>query len=70
MHDTLYLLGDVARMLNVQPHRIVYLFTSQKLAEVPMLGKRRVFGLDDVRRVAKELGLDWDSDEEQQEVAT
>ena len=68
MHEELYLLGDVARMLEVQPHRIVYLFTANKIAEVPMLGKRRVFAPDDVSRIAKELGVEWN--QTQQEVAS
>lgn len=57
MHENLYLLGDVARMLGVKPHRIVYLFTSNKISDVPMLGNRRVFSAADVSRVSKAFGI-------------
>lgn len=61
MKQNLYLLGDVARLLNVQRHRIVYLFESNKLEDVPTLGNRRVFTTADVRRVAEALGIPWDA---------
>jgi DNA-binding transcriptional MerR regulator len=57
----LYLISDVSRMLGVPPHRIAYLFATRKLPEPPLrLGNRRVFGLADVRRVAKALGRPLD----------
>lgn len=58
--EKLLLLGDVAKLLDVRPHQIVYLFTSRKIKEVPMLGNRRVFRSSDVRRIAKALGVEWD----------
>lgn len=59
MENKLMLLGDVAAILGVKPHRITYLFSSRKLDDVQMLGKRRVFAAADVRRVADALGIDW-----------
>ena len=59
MDHKLLLLSDVSRMLDVQPHRIVYLFVSRKLDELPMLGNRRLFAPADVRRVADALGVEW-----------
>jgi hypothetical protein len=57
MTQQLYLISDVSRMLGVPPHRIAYLFTTRKVPEPPLrLGNRRVFGLADVRRVARALG--------------
>jgi len=53
----LFLISDVSRQLNVPPHRIAYLFMTRKLAEPQLrLGNRRVFTMEDVRRVAKALG--------------
>jgi hypothetical protein len=57
MAQQLYLMGDVSRMLGVPAHRIAYLFMARKLPEPSLrLGNRRVFGLADVRRVARALG--------------
>ena len=52
------LLGDVARLLGVEPYRIVYLLSSGQLPEPPRFGGRRVFFNEDVERVAKKLGME------------
>jgi DNA-binding transcriptional MerR regulator len=39
----LFLLGDVARLVGVEPYRIVYLLSSGQLPEPPRFGGRRVF---------------------------
>lgn len=57
MTQQLFLISDVARQLNVPPHRVAYLFMTRKLTEPQLrLGNRRVFSLGDVQRVAKALG--------------
>lgn len=60
MNDELYLLGDVAKRLDVPPHRVAYLFLTRKLAEPKLrMGNRRVFTVGDAKRVAKALGRTW-----------
>ena len=57
MNEQLFLIGDVARRLNVAPHRVAYLFLTRKLPEPQLrLGNRRIFTEADVRRVAEALG--------------
>lgn len=61
MTQELLLTGDVARRLNVPPHRVSYLFMTRKLPEPQLrLGNRRVFTLADVQKVAKALGIKED----------
>jgi DNA-binding transcriptional MerR regulator len=58
MTQQLFLIGDVARLLNVPPHRVAYLFITRKLPEPQLrLGNRRVFTLAEVQKVAKALGI-------------
>src|SRR4051812_8105627 len=58
MTQQLFLISDVARQLNVAAHRIAYLFMSRKLPEPQLrLGNRRCFTCDDVRKVARALGI-------------
>jgi DNA-binding transcriptional MerR regulator len=53
----LFLISDVARRLNVPPHRVAYLFMTRKLPEPQLrLGNRRIFTLADLQRIAKALG--------------
>jgi DNA-binding transcriptional MerR regulator len=57
MTQQLFLISEVSRQLNVPQHRIAYLFMTRKLPEPQLrLGNRRVFTLEDVRKVAKALG--------------
>ena len=50
------LLGDVARLLDTPPHRIVYLLTARKVPEPALrVGGRRVFTAEDVERVRAAL---------------
>lgn len=57
MTQQLFLISDVARQLNVPPHRVAYLFMTRKLTEPQLrLGNRRIFTLADVQRIAKALG--------------
>jgi hypothetical protein len=52
------LLGDVARRLGCQPYQIVYLLTTGQVPEPARLGNRRLFGKQDVERIAERLGVD------------
>jgi DNA-binding transcriptional MerR regulator len=54
----LYLLRDVSRMLRTKPYQIVYLLTMGLVPEPPRLGNRRMFGPEDVRRLAERLGVE------------
>jgi DNA-binding transcriptional MerR regulator len=57
MTQQLFLISDVARQLGVANHRIAYLYMTRKLPEPALkLGNRRIFTLDDVRKIAKALG--------------
>jgi hypothetical protein len=65
MTKELFLLGDVSRRLNVPPHRISYLFVKRAIQEPELrLGNRRVFTEEDGRAIAKMLGLEWKSEED------
>jgi DNA-binding transcriptional MerR regulator len=66
MSEELYLISDVAKRLNVPPHRVAYLFITRKLPEPRLrLGNRRVFTNAEARKVAKTLGRPWLLDEEE-----
>jgi DNA-binding transcriptional MerR regulator len=48
----LFLLSDVARLLDCKPHQIVYLLTSRQVAEPALrIGGRRVFTQEDMERL-------------------
>ncbi len=56
MNDQLFLLGDVADLLDVKPYKVAYLYLTRKLPEPKLrLGNRRVFTTADVEAVAKTL---------------
>jgi len=60
MEEELFLISDVARRLDVPPHRITYLFLTRKLPEPKLrLGNRRMFTNDEARMVAEALGRTW-----------
>lgn len=60
MTDELFLISDVARRLEVPPHRVAYLFLTRKLVEPKLrMGNRRIFTHNDAKRVAKALGKTW-----------
>src|SRR5262245_12555105 len=48
-------LGDVARILRCQPHRIVYLLTTRQVPEPLRIGNKRVFTTSDIQRIAEKL---------------
>jgi hypothetical protein len=59
----LFLLGNVARVLNVEPYRIVYLLSSGQLPEPPRFGGRRIFSPEHVEMIAKKLGVELSCDQ-------
>ena len=65
MSEELFLISDVARRLDVPPHRVAYLFLTRKLVEPRLrLGNRRCFTNGDAKRVAKALGKTWSEEGE------
>ena len=61
MSEPLYLLGDVARRLNVAPHKVTYLYVTRRLSEPELrLGNRRMFTDGDVSRIAFALHIPLD----------
>lgn len=58
MNDQLFLLGEVATLLDVKPYKVAYLYLTRKLPEPKLrLGNRRVFTTADVEAVAKTLHI-------------
>ena len=56
--EELMLIGDVAKILDVQIHRISYLYTSRNIKKEPRrLGQRRVFDATDLSHIASALGI-------------
>lgn len=51
-----YLLNEVARMLNVPPHKVVYPLITRQLPEPKRIGGRRVFSWEDIERLAEKIG--------------
>jgi hypothetical protein len=53
---TLFVLGDVAKLLGTKPYKITYAMTSGQVPEPEMrLGHQRVFTTEDVTRIARHL---------------
>ena len=58
MHDSHFTLGQVARLLGRKPHLVTYAITSGHVPEPAMrIGNKRVFGEDDVRRLARYFNI-------------
>jgi DNA-binding transcriptional MerR regulator len=51
-----YLLNEVARILDVPPHRVVYPLITRQIPEPQRIGGRRVFSWEDIERIAEKLG--------------
>lgn len=50
-----YLLNEVARILDVPPHRVVYPLITRQVPEPARIGGRRVFSWEDIERIAEKL---------------
>ena len=57
-YQNFYSLGEVARLLGIPQHRVVYLLQSGQVQESMRLAGRRAFTLDDVCEIADLLGSD------------
>lgn len=58
MHDKIFLLGDVARLLRRRPHQVSYVLSSGLVPDVAVrLGGRRLFRVEDVKRLARHFGI-------------
>lgn len=52
-------LGDVSRLLDVQPHRITYLLATRQVGEPSLrIGNKRVFTANDVAVIAAALKVE------------
>lgn len=59
----IYSTGQVARLLGLRTHQLDYAHASNQLAEPGLrFLNKRVYELDDVRRVADHFGLRLDAD--------
>ena len=59
MNDDLYLISDIAKRLDVPPHRIAYLYMRRTLVEPLRIGNRRMFSDSDAIKIAEALGKTW-----------
>ena len=57
MKQDLFSLKDIVDILRTQPYRIIYLLTTGKVAEPSRIGGKRVFTIDDLKRIAERLGI-------------
>jgi hypothetical protein len=55
--QTYYSLGDLSRLLDVRPHRIVYLHTVAKVAEPERILGNRAYTWSDVITFAEHFGV-------------
>ena len=58
MDHKLYSIRDVARLLNVQEHRIQYAHRSNKVPSPELVGGRRLYRWNDIRKLAREFNVD------------
>lgn len=54
----LYAIGDVARLLNVQEHRLQYAHRSNKVPSPGLVGGRRLYRWSDITKLARHFGVD------------
>lgn len=55
--QTYYSLGEVSRLLDIRPHRIVYLHTVAKVAEPERIFGNRAYCWSDVMMLAEHFGV-------------
>jgi DNA-binding transcriptional MerR regulator len=55
MEQEFYSLGEAALMLQCQPHRIMYLFSTRAVPEPLRVGGRRLFSLQDIAAIAEKM---------------
>jgi hypothetical protein len=59
MNNTEYfLLGQVCRILRVEPYKVIYLITTHQVPEPRLrIGNKRIFTIDDMQRIAAKLQI-------------
>ena len=56
--QNLYTIGEVARILEVQPYKIVYLINTGQVPEPAIrLGGRRAFTIEDMAGIAEKMSI-------------
>lgn len=59
MTQELFSLGDVARLLRTQPHRIQYLLTTGQVPEPRIrIGSRRIWTLEEILPISDKIGFE------------
>ena len=58
MTEQYYTLKDVAAILHTKPHRIVYQLITNNVTDVPRIGGRRIFTIEDMQRIASALDIE------------
>jgi DNA-binding transcriptional MerR regulator len=58
MNHRLYSISDVARLLNVQQHRIQYAHRSNKVPSPRLVGGRRLYRWSDITKLGALFGID------------
>jgi DNA-binding transcriptional MerR regulator len=54
----LYSIGDVARLLDVQQHRVQYAHRSSKVPSPPLVAGRRLYAWKDITKLARHFNVD------------
>jgi len=58
MNETQMVLSEAAQRLGVKPYRITYALANGLVEDVPRVGNRRMFGEEDIMRLARHFGLE------------
>jgi DNA-binding transcriptional MerR regulator len=63
--DKLYSIRDCGKLIGVAPHKIAYAHTQDRIPEPKLrVANKRVYTLDDCRRVARYFGVEIRQDKE------
>ena len=65
MDQKLYSIGDVARLLNVQQHRIQYAHRSNKVPSPRLVAGRRLYRWSDITKLGRLFGVDLKNPKEE-----
>jgi hypothetical protein len=66
-----YLLNEVARRLQVRPHKVVYAITSGQVEDVGLrIGGRRIFRPSDIQRLARHFGVKLKNEDKEDQCPT
>lgn len=62
----LFTLRDVSELLNVPQHQITYALITKRVPEVQQANGRRIFLMEDIKRLANHLNLDVHLDDQRE----